>query len=91
MPTASGIPRTGSGESSSASEPPAGRIEPGEPALARKSEALKEMPPDWGRVSYPAVWFHKDTALVFYLNSAKPLAYRVNKLRIIPLDWFYGK
>jgi len=69
--------------------PPAGRIEPDPPGLVRKTDELKEMPPDWGRVSYPAVWFYRDTALVFYLKSAKPLDYRVNKLRIIPLKWFY--
>jgi len=71
--------------------PPAGRIEPEEPDLVRKTDELSQMPPDWGRVNYPAVWFHKDTALVFYLKSALPLDYRVNKLRIIPLKWFYEK
>lgn len=69
--------------------PPAGRIEPCEPELVRKTDDLKQMPPDYGRVSYPAVWFYQDTALVFYLKSAKPIDYRVSKLRIIPIKWFY--
>ena len=71
--------------------PPDGRIEPEEPGLARKTDELREMPADYGRASYPAVWFYRDTALVFYLKSAPPLDYRVNKLRIIPLKWFYGE
>lgn len=33
----------------------------------------------------------RDAALVFYLKSALPLDYRVNKLRIIPLKWFYER
>ena len=63
-----------------------------EPGMARADKELGELPMPFALVSYPDVAFVGNDVLVKYLKDwVNPNVDRKMKLRVLPLDWFYGK
>lgn len=75
---------------------PEGRYsDTGMPAYERDADHIKPLPVGWGRWSYPSVLVTKDRALISHTYSYyDEKGVRINpggsKLKILPLEWFYG-
>ncbi|MFH0965826.1 MAG: sialidase family protein [Planctomycetota bacterium] len=76
----------------SAGLPPLDDVAPlSEPAMVRADDDVGELPMPFGNVSYPDVAFVGSNVFVRYLKDIiNPDLPRSMKLRILPLDWFYG-
>jgi len=69
--------------------PDAGRVEPPVPGMVRGKADVGELPPAFGTVSYPDLYFHGETVLVKYAKRLLGLEYNRVMLRILPVNWFY--
>jgi len=60
--------------------------------LARCLPDVGELHPDWGVSDYATINFHGDDVLIGYahVKGVNPEAVSSHKLRVIPLEWFYG-
>ena len=73
--------------------PPAGRIEPDEPAMARAIAWVGEVPDDWGHLDYPNIGFFGDKVVVSWTRAVpRPLPGQPQgaRLLIAPVAWLYG-
>lgn len=75
--------------------PPAGRVEPDmQPQMARGLDYVGVLPEDYGGVDYPTFSVVDDTVILFFQRSMvnrRPGDVSGNRLRILPLSWFYGE
>ena len=74
--------------------PPAGRVEPDtEPQMARGLDYVGVLPEDYGGVDYATISSIDDSVFLFWQRSLvnrRPGDVIGNRLRVLPLSWFYA-